>query len=111
MEATTVPGALGSRWSRIRSGLTREQWKAIGWMSVVILGLHAIGFFLLFTVVAPGHFNIGESGIFSVGVGELGKTFNQEVALGHAESRHVQIEVDLEVFQIVEQKTENLVIE
>jgi high-affinity nickel-transport protein len=38
-------------------------------MGAVIVALHAIGFFLLFAVVAPHEFTLGESGLFTVGIG------------------------------------------
>jgi high-affinity nickel-transport protein len=38
-------------------------------MAVVIVALHAIGFFLLFTVVAPHRYSLGNSSLFTVGVG------------------------------------------
>ncbi len=36
-------------------------------MAAVVLGLHAIGFFLLIAVVAPHHYRLGASGAFAVG--------------------------------------------
>src|SRR3954464_11599918 len=38
-------------------------------MAAVVIGLHAVGFFLLFAVVAPHHFALGDSGVFGVGIG------------------------------------------
>jgi high-affinity nickel-transport protein len=38
-------------------------------MGVVILALHAIGFFLLFAVIVPQNFALGDSAVFTVGVG------------------------------------------
>jgi high-affinity nickel-transport protein len=38
-------------------------------MATVVLGLHAIGFFLLIAVVAPHHYRLGASGAFAVGTG------------------------------------------
>jgi nickel/cobalt transporter (NiCoT) family protein len=38
-------------------------------MAGVVLGLHALGFFLLFGVVAPAHFRLGAGGTFAVGTG------------------------------------------
>jgi high-affinity nickel-transport protein len=60
---------MASRWARIRGGLTPAQWRTVGAMGAVILALHAIGFFLLFAVVAPHEFTLGESGLFTVGLG------------------------------------------
>jgi high-affinity nickel-transport protein len=38
-------------------------------MATVVLGLHALGFFLLIAVVAPHHYRLGASGVFAVGTG------------------------------------------
>jgi high-affinity nickel-transport protein len=38
-------------------------------MAAVVLGLHAIGFFLLFAVVVPQHFELGDAGVYGVGLG------------------------------------------
>jgi high-affinity nickel-transport protein len=38
-------------------------------MAAVVLGLHALGFFLLIALVAPHHYRLGASGAFTVGVG------------------------------------------
>ncbi len=38
-------------------------------MAAVVLGLHAVGFFLLIAVVAPHHYRLGTSGAFAVGTG------------------------------------------
>jgi len=58
-----------SRWQRIKGGLTPAQWRTVAGMAVVIAALHAIGFFLLLAVVAPQQFSLGESGVFTVGIG------------------------------------------
>src|SRR3954454_24938681 len=49
--------------------LTPSEWVTVGIMAAVVLGLHAVGFFLLFAVVAPHHFALGDSGVFGVGIG------------------------------------------
>jgi high-affinity nickel-transport protein len=69
MEASTVGGREGSRWERIKGGLTPAQWRTVAGMAAVILGLHLLGFFLLFAFVVPNHFDLGDSGIFGVGIG------------------------------------------
>jgi high-affinity nickel-transport protein len=38
-------------------------------MAVVVVGLHAVGFFLLIAVVAPHHYRLGASGAFAIGTG------------------------------------------
>ncbi len=69
MEARTVRLRGASRLSRIRSGLSPAQWRSIAAMALVVGGLHAIGFFLLFALIAPQHLALGGSGFFTVGLG------------------------------------------
>ena len=38
-------------------------------MAAVVVGLHAVGFFLLIALVAPHHYRLGASGAFAVGTG------------------------------------------
>lgn len=38
-------------------------------MATVVIGLHVIGFFLLFVIVVPHHYRLGTSGVFAVGTG------------------------------------------
>jgi nickel/cobalt transporter (NiCoT) family protein len=54
---------------RIAGALTAAQWRSLAAMAAVVGGLHALGFFLLLAVVAPHHYDLGGSGVFSVGVG------------------------------------------
>jgi high-affinity nickel-transport protein len=54
---------------RIRGGLTPSEWATVGGMAAVVIGLHVIGFFLLFAFVVPQHFDLGDSGVFGVGIG------------------------------------------
>src|SRR6185437_4940753 len=49
--------------------LTRSQWRTIAMMATVVIGLHALGFFLLIAVVAPHHYQLGATGAFGVGLG------------------------------------------
>ncbi len=69
MEATTATAAGPSRWQRLRGGLTPAQWRTVAGMAALVLALHAIGFVLLFALVAPNHLSLGSAGAFSVGVG------------------------------------------
>ncbi len=69
MSSITAGAVRGSRWARLRSGLTPGQWRTVGVMGLVIVLLHAVGFFLLFAVVAPRQFSLGDSGLFTVGIG------------------------------------------
>jgi high-affinity nickel-transport protein len=38
-------------------------------LAAVVLGLHAVGFFILLAVVAPHRYHLGASGVFGVGLG------------------------------------------
>jgi nickel/cobalt transporter (NiCoT) family protein len=49
--------------------LTFSQWRTVAVMAAVVIGLHAIGFFLLIAVIAPHHYQLGTSGAFAVGTG------------------------------------------
>jgi high-affinity nickel-transport protein len=49
--------------------LTSSQWRTVAMMGAVVIGLHAVGFFLLIAVVAPRHYYLGASGAFAVGTG------------------------------------------
>ena len=54
---------------RTRGALTPAEWRRAAGLAVVIVGLHAVGFFLLLAVVAPHHYALGASGVFGVGLG------------------------------------------
>jgi nickel/cobalt transporter (NiCoT) family protein len=49
--------------------LTPSQWRTVAVMAAVVVGLHAIGFFLLIAVVAPHRYGLGASGAFAAGTG------------------------------------------
>jgi high-affinity nickel-transport protein len=53
----------------IRDSLDPGQWRSLGLMAGVVLGLHALGFFLLIAIVAPHHYELGRSGAFVIGTG------------------------------------------
>jgi nickel/cobalt transporter (NiCoT) family protein len=69
MAALSVPVVRASRWTRIKSALTPQEWRRAALLAAIIGGLHVVGFFLLFAVVAPHHYSLGASGVFGVGVG------------------------------------------
>jgi high-affinity nickel-transport protein len=54
---------------RMRAGLTRSEWTTVAGMAAVVVGLHMLGFFLLFALVIPHRFDLGDSGVFGVGLG------------------------------------------
>jgi high-affinity nickel-transport protein len=50
-------------------GLTRSEWTTVAGMAAVVIGLHVVGFFLLFALVVPHHLQLGDSGVYGVGLG------------------------------------------
>jgi len=62
MPSSSVPST--SRLARIRSSLTPAQWRRLAGLATIIVGLHIVGFGLLFGVVVPHHLSA-----FGVGVG------------------------------------------
>jgi nickel/cobalt transporter (NiCoT) family protein len=69
MEAATVgtgrrPGARAF-WS----SLDRGQRRTVLMMTAVVVGLHVIGFVILFAFIAPNRYRLGSSGVFTIGVG------------------------------------------
>src|SRR3954452_21284000 len=61
--------APASRWTRVRASLTPAEWRRAGLLAAVVVGLHAVGFFLLLAVVAPRRYELGATGVFGVGLG------------------------------------------
>jgi nickel/cobalt transporter (NiCoT) family protein len=55
--------------SRFSAALSRGEWRQVWAMVAVIVGLHALGFFILIALVAPRHYPLGGSGVFTVGIG------------------------------------------
>jgi high-affinity nickel-transport protein len=58
-----------ARLGHIRNALEPGQWRTVGLMAAIVLGLHAVGFFLLIAVVARSHHQLGAAGGFAVGTG------------------------------------------
>jgi nickel/cobalt transporter (NiCoT) family protein len=69
MDATTAGTHALTRWERLRGGLSSSEWGTVAGMAAVVVGLHVVGFFLLFAVVVPHRFDLGTSGFFGVGIG------------------------------------------
>jgi high-affinity nickel-transport protein len=69
MDATTAGTHAPTRWERLRGGLSSSEWGTVAGMAAVVVGLHVVGFFLLFAVVVPHRFDLGTSGFFGVGIG------------------------------------------
>ena len=49
--------------------LERDQRRSLIGMGAVVVGLHVVGFAILFGVVAPAHSALGRAGVFTVGIG------------------------------------------
>ncbi|UGS39217.1 Nickel transporter NicT [Capillimicrobium parvum] len=49
--------------------LSRAEWTRVAAMAAVVVGLHVVGFGLLFAVVVPAHLDMGTAGVFTAGVG------------------------------------------
>jgi nickel/cobalt transporter (NiCoT) family protein len=57
------------RLTRLRRSLSPAEWTALGGMASFILLLHFVGFGVLAGVVAPRNYHLGESGVYSIGLG------------------------------------------
>jgi high-affinity nickel-transport protein len=53
----------------VRAHLNVAERRRVAGFGAVVLGLHLIGFFLLFALVVPHHFRIGGQGVFGLGLG------------------------------------------
>ena len=62
MDATIAGTHALTRWERIKGGLSPAEWGTVAGMAAVVVGLHVVGFVLLFAVVAPHHFDLGAPG-------------------------------------------------
>ena len=69
MEARTSAARELPRAQRISRALTGNEWRTVAGMCGVVIGLHAVGFFVLIALVAPHHYHLGPSGGFSIGLG------------------------------------------
>src|SRR5436190_1580037 len=54
---------------RIRTALSPDEWRRAGLQAAVVLGLHAVGFFILLALVVPHDYSLAGGGIFGLGVG------------------------------------------
>jgi high-affinity nickel-transport protein len=55
--------------ARVRAALTPAEWARAGGLAAAVIGLHVVGFGLLFGFVVPHHFRLGAGGAFTAGVG------------------------------------------
>ena len=58
-----------ARFREFRDSLSPTEKRRAGVLGLVIVGLHVLGFGLLFGLVVPHHLSLGKSGAFGVGVG------------------------------------------
>jgi nickel/cobalt transporter (NiCoT) family protein len=55
--------------ARVGAALTPAEWMRAGGLAAVVVGLHVVGFGLLFGLVVPHHLSLGAGGAFTAGVG------------------------------------------
>ena len=70
-----------SRRQRLSRALTGREWRVVAAMGGVVIGLHAVGFFILVALVAPHHYHLGPSGGFTIGLGLTAYTLGLRHAL------------------------------
>jgi high-affinity nickel-transport protein len=75
----SIRGAAVGR-PRLRERLSGQEWRTVASMAAVVVGLHAVGFFLLFVIVAPHHYRVGGAGAFAVGTGVTAYTLGMRHA-------------------------------
>ena len=64
-----------SRWSRMIGSFTAQDRRSVIGMASFIVVLHVIGFGVLIAFVIPARYDLGTSGIYTVGIGVLAYTF------------------------------------
>ncbi len=79
MDAKAGGGTAAPR-RRPRTSLDRGQWRTVALMAGVVLGLHALGFFLLFALVVPHHYRLAGAGTFAIGTGVTAYTLGMRHA-------------------------------
>jgi high-affinity nickel-transport protein len=67
--------SLRRQLSEFRQGLTAQDRASLSGMLATIVLLHVAGFGVLFGLVAPRHYQLGNSAVFGTGVGVLAYTF------------------------------------
>ena len=67
------------RLARLAGSMSRSEWRRTGAMVAVVIGLHVLGFALLFSAV-PHHFHIDRLKTFGVGTGLLAYTLGMRHA-------------------------------
>ena len=67
---------MGAFWESLEAG----QRRSLIMMIAVVATLHALGFLILIAVVAPGHYALGASGTFTIGIGMTAYTLGMRHA-------------------------------
>jgi high-affinity nickel-transport protein len=67
------------RLSRIRQGLTSQEWTKVGLMAATVLGLNILGWGML-TLALRGHYNVNKTELFGFGTGVLAYTLGMRHA-------------------------------
>jgi len=62
------------------ASLDAPQWRSLGMMAVVVIGLHVLGFFTLIALVAPSHYHLASAGTFTIGIGVTAYTLGMRHA-------------------------------
>src|SRR5689334_4122913 len=59
--------------------LSRREWRSVGGMATVVVGLHLVGWITLVAVVAPAHYTVGGQ-VFGIGLGVTAYTLGMQHA-------------------------------
>jgi high-affinity nickel-transport protein len=80
MEAATVRAGRRPGVRTFWASLDASQRRTLLMMTVVVGGLHVVGFVTLIAIVAPGHYSLGTSGTFTIGIGVTAYTLGMRHA-------------------------------
>ena len=69
MASTTAVRTAPSPLDRVRARLSPREWASIAGMAAFVLALHVVGWGVLAGAVAPHHYDLGEAGVFGLGLG------------------------------------------
>jgi high-affinity nickel-transport protein len=78
-ESLAPPSPVGTRWSRLRDGLTGREWAGVAGMTAVVVGLTVVGWGVLILLVVPGHYSVGTK-TFGIGIGVTAYTLGMRHA-------------------------------
>lgn len=74
--SVSVPSLRNSRIAQFVTNLNARDRRSLWAMGITVLGLHLVGFGVLFALIAPRHYQLGGGHpVFTVGVGILAYTF------------------------------------